>query len=34
MFVNKNFLNLKESYLFTEVVARTEIYKKKMLEKR
>lgn len=33
MFVNKNFLSLKESYLFTEVVARTESYKKKNVGK-
>ena len=33
MFVNKNFLSLKESYLFTEVVSRTESYKKKNVGK-
>lgn len=33
MFVNKNFLSLKESYLFTEVVSRTEMYKKKNVGK-
>ena len=34
MFVNKNFLNLKENYLFTEVVRGQKFIKKKMLGKR